>query len=500
MSKVNRDNLRQLLAGAVADPAAVLDFYRAILDSTLYVLSKEGVEGAIAVVRDDKDRIMAFAYFSPEDTQDATQPIPARALFAELGSKLHLCLDSEGKHPWILCPRQITALLDGSMFFVDEESFTGQVYTGALRRPRGRLMASLRKVFARHDFIRAAFMVQWFDPRSTFPPSPAVGLIAEDNTSEETIRATMQECMGAWQPEQPGDKKIVFLMSQGDPISLYAVNETHPFYDRETHVPTILGDNEFLEFLRDCPDEPDLSLSMWKKWLVAGSPDVDATAEIAAFNRWASEELVKSIREQSTHAKAKRALIDAIKNDHPFYLYLRNSAFEAREGLTDAANVKSKTKASTYLVHVANITRPVERLLTDMLSDKSVPLISLVNPFETVGPKDILQLEVKMEHWLSIMHGLVTRAHKIFISLASLTSGISEELLAIQIHAREDDTLIVLPAENDSDDFSDLFPGLPPEPERVSPERARRLFSTYGSVISENELEEAVRGRRRGNP
>lgn len=496
--------LEEKLRAALAEPGAVLDFYRALLGSTLFVAGQaQGEEGFTLVpfVSEGKTVFPVFTSRGRCEGYSATAKCfhaTLHAMLPKLPKDAYVLVNPDDpEHSYVFNDLLVQSLLTGATFRVDEESFNGAFYTGPLREPKAALKKMLREILSRHEQVEAGFMTVLYQPHSAYPPYPAVGLAGGGDP-----RPALHECQAA--VEAATGERVAFYAMGDDELSRYAAVNTSPFYWKSPPVrglPEPLPREELTASLKAIPDEPSLANSMLKQYLNSEPTEDEARAawlalEPQARSKFKRPELffpyylqskkqeIEDYKASSTHAKARRVLLDALTKDGRFCLFLHDFGGEAAQ--------KLKEIPGTELQRVQWLTIParvVDEPLREVLRALPYPAVGVANPREAVRLFPIVPLlELDDDEWLRVVVSLIALASMIVLVVENPGPGLLHELFAIQQLGREDRTLILVPDEESEqarrktlDAFAGLGWRVPASTKPVGSDLLG-LLSTYGLV------------------
>ncbi|MCI0340849.1 MAG: enhanced serine sensitivity protein SseB C-terminal domain-containing protein [Planctomycetales bacterium] len=181
-----RNELESLLVRASQDAAARPAFYRAFLDSVLWVAGEHGPGGEARVLAAQHGgRSCAFAFTSEERVAALGRPVPAllraqgRAVLEILPSDASLLLNVGSAYGKEFVPLEIRALLDGSLLAVPRPSAVppgARVLLGAPPVPMPTLVERLRHRLETLPGVAAAWL-GWLElPDQSVRAHAVVGL------------------------------------------------------------------------------------------------------------------------------------------------------------------------------------------------------------------------------------------------------------------------------------------------------------------------------------
>jgi len=251
MPQISKENpLETALRLAADDPGCRPDFYRALLEATVFIIQdtehpREGKrrleEGeTIAIrhwMRDDETPIIPF-FSSLEALQMAItdevtyMELPARALF-ETTQGAALVLNPSLEYGKEFYADEIEALLsDGVNRVADQRVMEKetQILLGQPAEYPDKMVSALVTLFSRRENVKAAYLALMHDPSCDDKPHLVVGVDA-DNEIESIIREA-----GAVAADTSPNGQSVDLYRvepENDGLSQYFIGEVTPFYTRE---------------------------------------------------------------------------------------------------------------------------------------------------------------------------------------------------------------------------------------------------------------------------
>ncbi|MBN1260176.1 MAG: enhanced serine sensitivity protein SseB C-terminal domain-containing protein [Anaerolineae bacterium] len=237
---VPENDLEELLAGAIFDQDRQDEFFRTLLESTVFVVGHAG-QGTVG-----KFRVAGNATFSLRQWEfegRAVLPVftsltrlrafitqeegylglNARSLMTLMGETMTLVLNPGSVYGWELTPEQVQGLLDGSFFESSSKAAAPVLSPG--------VVAALRAVFARHPEVRAVYLAKL---HLEHDPAPHL-VLGVDATGD--FRALVSECGMILHTEVESGVSIDFIAIDDGELSAYLVEKTLPLYRREEQLP-----------------------------------------------------------------------------------------------------------------------------------------------------------------------------------------------------------------------------------------------------------------------
>jgi hypothetical protein len=243
--------LETALELAAAEPANRPEFYRLLLESTVFVLGSSGQlgegEGLVTLEADmkieiqhwekpDGSKLLPF-FTSLNALQLAIRgdaryiALPART-FLEMTRGAQLVLNSASAFGKEFTPQEVEALLAEGVNQLPEQRVVQAATTVQLGQPADyphAMVASLSKLFSAHQNVRAAYLALMFDATVDEKPHLIVGIEA-DGDYETTVREAGIVAAESSTRDEPID---LIRVTRGEPgIAQYLIEETKPFYER----------------------------------------------------------------------------------------------------------------------------------------------------------------------------------------------------------------------------------------------------------------------------
>lgn len=245
------NELERLLVDAARDPVARPNFYRALLNSTLFALSpyQKSAEGSRTLGPGEGVKIVHWEkrpgqeqyiplFTSPERIQEALagSGVTYTTLGIEASAMFEMLL--QGTTPAILNPlcsygKELTLpemknLVSGAFFAPSHTEVVQAKRKVLLGQPSEyphKLVDSLRRLFANDSRVQAAYLARIHDPESGVPPHILIGLktVGDIQAVEQDAGVVARECVfGA-----PVDFTVV---GRGGGVDDYFLKQTKPFY------------------------------------------------------------------------------------------------------------------------------------------------------------------------------------------------------------------------------------------------------------------------------
>ncbi|HUB07782.1 MAG TPA: enhanced serine sensitivity protein SseB C-terminal domain-containing protein [Myxococcales bacterium] len=240
-------DIERLLQLAARDAARRPEFYRALLEATVYVLGPQGEAAADGRVRlppgaelslqtwQRADGTPFIPFFTSKAAlQRAIQgpahfvSLPARALL-ETTRGSALVLNPGSDYGKAFSPAEVEALLAHGTAPTPERRVVGEPTEVLLGQPEEyptALAASLGSLLARHAHVRAAYLALMRDPRES-GPHLVIGIEAEGDAA-----GVIREAGAAASDVLRGQAIDFVAVEAGDTLSDYLLNQTKPFYVR----------------------------------------------------------------------------------------------------------------------------------------------------------------------------------------------------------------------------------------------------------------------------
>lgn len=319
----------------------------------------------------------------------------------------------------------------------------------------GQLKMALRQFFSEwHQVERASLLWEW---RKEYGDQPIIVIAFEPESDINTIgKAWVKHCLRAdW-------KSIAFACGGNGPITTFARLATEPFYVKG-ETPISPRHNDLITFLYSVPDQPNFDQLF---------EQLDLADELATW-----------FINMSTHAEAKRTLLGRLYNDEPIALMLRSFDSESIAGKSPLGHGRRWA-----------LNRPMPALYREIIPQ---PHFGVANPLDPFPSADALLLQVG-ERWQEFIELLLPAAASVFFVCDSLTPGVVKELSCIRRANKEDQTIILIPGEDQQGPYQTLH-ALTEKPQAkgsVNPLHLRRRLSTFGVASTTEEVSNYLIGQR----
>jgi hypothetical protein len=510
--KIQRFELEEKMQAALDEPGAVLDFYRVLLDSTVFASGQTYGVDQFSLTPFTSEGKIVFPIFTSRERCERYFPnsscfsIQLPEMLSKVPKDAHILVNPDDSlHSYVFNDLLVQALMTGEMFQVDEKSFNGSFYTGPLRQPKASLKKLLRNILSRHEQVEAGFMSVIFEPRSAYPPCPAIGLAGAGD-----LLPAIQECQAAIDAETE-DRVVIYAMAD-DALSLYAGRNTSPFYWKTPPVeelPEPMSRETIVATLKAISNDSVITNSLLKTYLHSEQSEAEAKAMwrslqpetkrrygnpeafTAAYLKSKKQE-IEDYKASSTHAQARRVLLDALTRDGRFCLLLHDFAGEATQYLENMPG--KELQRVRWLSFPA---RTVDDPLRKFLRSLPYPAAGVANPNEAIRLWSIVPLlELADREWLRLVVSLISVATLIVLVIENPGLGLLHELFAIQKLGREDQTLILVPdkeSEHERQKVFDMLAGSAGEaPININNKPMASdllgMMSTYGRVETWSEF------------
>ena len=241
--------LEKLLRLATDEPAHRPDFFKALLNSTIYVVGTAGTgEGQVHLEANSNisiaqwqkpDGSVVIPFFSSLqalqrciDSENSYLEIAARSFFeVTLGTPLFL--NPKSPYGKAFSPQEVRLLLSGEIgqkpvpHTVETDT---QVLLGQPSQYPSKMVNSLTQLFAKHRNVKRAFLALMHEPSSGQDPHLVIGIEA-DGDIERVMREAGTVAGDAVSAGEPVDLCHVL---EGEPgLSDYFLKQTAPFYERK---------------------------------------------------------------------------------------------------------------------------------------------------------------------------------------------------------------------------------------------------------------------------
>ncbi len=514
-NEIEPSELEEKLRAALAEPGAVLDFYRALLGATLFVGGQAQGEDGFNLNLFLLEGNTVFSIFTSRERCEGYFPdlqcftVTLHAMLPTLPKDSHILVNPDDpEYSYVFNDLLVQALLTGAMFRVDEQSFNGAFYTGPLQEPKAALKKLLRDILSRHEQVEAAFMTVLYQPHSAYTPHPAVGLACDGDP-----QPALQHC--AAEIKAKTEDRVALYAMGNDALSHYAARNTSPFYWKSPPVPELpepLPREALIALLKAMSDKPSTANSMFQQYLNAEPTDNEARAawftldpqeriKFKSFENFfpyylkMKKQEIEHYRAFSTHAEARRVFLDALTKDGRFCLFLHDFAGEATQRLKDVSGTGLK-RIQLFTLPERAVDDPLRRFLRSL----PCPAAGVANPQEAIRPSPVVPLlELADSEWVVVVVSLIALAESIVLVVENNPGhGLLHELFAIQKLSREDQTLILVPDEESEQkrrktlDIFASFEGHTPTNTKPMASALLGLLSTYGLVETWSEFARTV--------
>jgi hypothetical protein len=246
------DNALELaLMLAASEPAHRPEFFRLLLESTVFVLGSSGQldEGSVTLkaktqvqiqnwVRPDGSSVIPFfsslrALRLAIESDERYIALPARAFF-EMTRGTELVLNPRSEYGKEFTRTEVEALLAEGVSRPPTQRVVERDTQVLLGQPSDyptAMVASLATLLAKHSNVKAAYLALMHDPSADEKPHLIVGIEAEGDF--ETVIREAGTVAGDTAPkEEPVDLIRVIRGESG--LGRYFIEEVKPFYERES--------------------------------------------------------------------------------------------------------------------------------------------------------------------------------------------------------------------------------------------------------------------------
>jgi len=243
------DKLGDLLRLAAGEPARRPDFYRALLEATVFVIGQPGGQGLGRVELDagttvslqhwqrpDGAPVLPF-FTSKEALQRAVDAevgfiaLPARTLF-EVTRGTALVLNPRSDYGKEFLPSEVDCLLRTRLPFEPETRTVMKATKLLLGQPKeypAALVSSLTSLLSSHSNVRAAYLALMHEPSIDARPHLVIGIEADGDPA----RAIREAGAVAREFSKQGEPIDFFAVERDKGVlDRYLVEDTKPFYER----------------------------------------------------------------------------------------------------------------------------------------------------------------------------------------------------------------------------------------------------------------------------
>ena len=230
------NHLEERLVAASSDPAARPDFYRQLIASNIFVVNQgsasEGQLKIAAVEYDGKSYLPIFSSLTRLQTtiRGEVTYLAMNALeFMKMTRGAKLLLNPGSDYGKELLPGEIASIIDGTIWKPSSSYTTTkdtQVLIGQPARYPEELVQVLKRVFARNENVRAAYVAHFFNPATGDRAHTLVAIDADGDWDRIVSEAGMA-ANGVTIPDPPVD----FMQLRGASLESY-FRSVEPFYRR----------------------------------------------------------------------------------------------------------------------------------------------------------------------------------------------------------------------------------------------------------------------------
>jgi hypothetical protein len=234
---------------AANEPAHRPEFYRLLLESSVYILGHSDGPGSGAVsleagakisiqnwARNDGSPVIPF-FTSLEALQRAIEhevtymALPARSLF-EMTKGASLVINPKSSYGKEFFPNEVDALLSQGVNRLPEQRVTQKATKVLLGQPANypaKMVDSLTAFFSKRSNVKSAYLALMHDPSQDEKPHLVVGIEVDGN-----IDQVIQEAgVVAGDSAPHGEPVDLVRIENGDQgLSEYFLREVKPFYER----------------------------------------------------------------------------------------------------------------------------------------------------------------------------------------------------------------------------------------------------------------------------
>ena len=250
MDTKQENTLEHSLRLAADEPAHRPDFYKTLLDSTVYVLGTAGAgKGHVKLEagsnisianwhRADGSPVIPFfsslrTLQSSIDSEESYVEIPARSLF-EITLGAPLFLNPKSPYGKEFLPEEVRHLLSDGMGQEPAQRTVKKDTNVLLGQPSqypSRMVNSLSQLLAKHRNVKRAFLALMHDPSVDQKPHLIIGIEADGDF--ERVMREAGNVAGDTAPE--GEPVDLYRVQGGEEgLSDYFLTETTPFYERKS--------------------------------------------------------------------------------------------------------------------------------------------------------------------------------------------------------------------------------------------------------------------------
>lgn len=249
MSHPQENSLDTALRLAADEPACRPDFYKTLLESTVYIIGRSDrpYEGNRTIEagenisiqnwqRNDGSPVIPFftsltALQKALEEEASYMALPARSLF-EITKGASLVLNPKSPYGKEFFPNEIEALLTNNVNRLPEQRVTEKATQVLLGQPANypsKMVESLSTLLSRRSNVKAAYLTLMHDPSHDEKPHLVIGIDAEGDI-EQVIREAGVVAGDTAPDGEPVDLVRVSANERG--LSEYFIREVKPFYER----------------------------------------------------------------------------------------------------------------------------------------------------------------------------------------------------------------------------------------------------------------------------
>nr|WP_315447182.1 enhanced serine sensitivity protein SseB [uncultured Pseudomonas sp.] len=243
------NSLEQSLRLAADEPAHRPEFFRILLNSTVYVLgSTDAEDGTVDLEAGSKvsiahwekpDGTSVIPFFSSLqtlqksiDSEESYLELPARSLF-EMTQGTHLFLNPKSPYGKEFFPEEVRNLLSdqvGQKATVRKVEKETKVLLGQPAQYPSKMVQSLTQLLASHRNVKRAFLALMHDTSVDEKPHLIIGIEADGDI--ELVLREAGNVAGDTAPD--GEPVDLYRVSESESgLSDYFLKQTTPFYERK---------------------------------------------------------------------------------------------------------------------------------------------------------------------------------------------------------------------------------------------------------------------------
>jgi len=247
------NHLDELLAQAAKNPAVRPEFYRALLEDTLLVLTpfEEAVYGEQTLKKDENIKLVNWVlkekqfipvFTSIERMNEALQGVSEKYNYLAMKGSSLLSILSQEDTSMILNARcsigkeftinEIQQLANGKYFEPNRTEVVQKERKVLLGQPKEyphELIDALKQLFSKYPCIEAAYLAHMVDPESGDAPHTLIGYRASGDCTQ-----VLQDAGVIARELAPKGSPIDFTeLGKGGGVEDYLTKETTPFYQKQ---------------------------------------------------------------------------------------------------------------------------------------------------------------------------------------------------------------------------------------------------------------------------